>query len=184
MMLPWRGAEGRRGLGLETGLVSTFLSESTNQRSCDVAVMPRQAGPGQCCCHHLLLTQINAVVPSLINGRTCVIWFVHCPALHTHLITFTPDPFLLQGSWILNMIVSKSKRPYLAVNLSDIPECDISRCLHHNIGWWSHYPDHSVTPARANMLLLALPLHPPHPAQPGVMLLHTHGWCSQRGKYF
>ena len=59
------------------------------------------------------------------------------------------------------MIVSKSKRPYLAVNLSDIPECDISRCLHHNIGWWSHYPDHSVTPARANMLLLALPLHPP-----------------------
>ena len=30
MMLPWRGAEGRRGLELGTGLVSTFLSESTN----------------------------------------------------------------------------------------------------------------------------------------------------------
>ena len=78
------------------------------------------------------------------------------------------------------MIVSKSKRPYLAVNLSGIPECDISRCLHHNIGWWSHYPDHSVTPARANMLLLALPLHPPHPAQPRVMLTHTHGVAREK----
>ena len=139
--------------------------------------MPRQAGPGQCCCHHLLLTQISAVVPSLINGRTCVIWFVHCPALHTHLRTYLrPLPSRI---WLYQkpggLLLTN-----LAVNLSDIPELDITRRLHHNIGWWSHYPDHSVTPARANMLLLALPLHPPRPAQPRVLLSHTHGVARER----